>query len=1219
MLSNLPRTRKIVCVVALSLVAIVPAYEIAVAYCGNVNGMGVVDITDLATLISYLSGDVSSLPSTTDANVDGTGDITNNDAEKLAGYLFIIPDPLSCSPVVPNTPFPGSNDTLEFRTVVAPFGQSNWTVEVWLKTTTSYYGLAVPFSFTCATSSVTLSSITNLQSGGVSRINNGQGKGLIQMNGMMSPFSSGVQRVASLNFSLGSTGQQNLIELATTSYSPSHIVVISKWETGSMNGYTPVVTDDRQLYQDSDGDGVPDLTDNCPSVYNPGQEDADGDGIGDACDPTPQGGLIAHWALDEQVGTLVVDSSDNHLDGTASGAAIVDDAVLGMARWFDGANDYVEVPDDRLLDMTGSITISMWVKLDPTAVEGYLLSKRVSGADTINYSIKYYVPSGVDTLSFQYGSGTTTGSGYWLFHAPNLNDGNWHHLAIADIFGTPSSACWVVDGKRMVGEWRHWDNSSGGGTDVPVTNNYPLEIGRQLPGITYSKGIIDDVRLYNKALNEVAMAQIFQDGGGCGVIGSTDTDGDGICDVVDNCPYVYNPGQEDTDGDGAGDACDPSFTSVAADSASVTQVVTADLDMDTYTDVVFLGETGVGLFVAWGKAGDPPIGGPDSVAAIANADIKVFHLNNDTLPDIVAVSNSWVYILLNNGNRTFAIDSVANTVGYRSAAASPEQFGTFPRIAVGFFNADRYPDLVISPDKLFSGDGSGGFTPNTALGFSFDAVDVADFDNDGWDDLVVVENDSAVVYLNNGSGSFVSSGKVYLGLDTYTLASVVTDVNFNGDGVVDVVATVATHTGTNDSTIVTMASGDGVGGLTVLDTAVVVGTASQVTVSDVNRDFYQDVVISDAGTGHLLIRYNDGVGGFDVSDEVAIGTADQLRFALASADLDRNGQPDFISGSAAGDPLVLAINNLPDAPVLTAEMYVTGYDNLDVTVTNPQNFVISRSLQTVAGSAYWRLLVDADSLLDVRTYDYNLQYGLYHIVARRRPGVTDPPIATMGIGIDGSQQSIVYWRYDGPSRRVMLGNEQGEQYEFDYEYEAGPSMRPWNGIPTDYPIVTFQWQKRVEGDPAGTLYRFELDKYYDFSSVPLRSAASDLPTAQYTVSGPLGMDSVYYWRYLRSFNGGSSYPDTSLTFAAYISRICCQGRVGDVNGQGGDEPTIGDVSVLIDHLFISNPPLQCYQEADVNQSGGPNPHPDDITIGDISVLIDYLFITGQSLGLPNCQ
>ncbi|VUC36529.1 unnamed protein product [Clonostachys rosea] len=34
-----------------------------------------------------------------------------------------------------------------------------------------------------------------------------------------------------------------------------------------------------------------------------------------------------------------------------------------------------------------------------------------------------------------------------------------------------------------------------------------------------------------------------------------DTDGDGICDDVDNCPFVSNPGQENSVGNGVGDAC----------------------------------------------------------------------------------------------------------------------------------------------------------------------------------------------------------------------------------------------------------------------------------------------------------------------------------------------------------------------------------------------------------------------------------------------------------------------------------------------------------------------------------------------------------------------------------------------------------------------------------------------------------------------------------------
>ena len=39
--------------------------------------------------------------------------------------------------------------------------------------------------------------------------------------------------------------------------------------------------------------------------------------------------------------------------------------------------------------------------------------------------------------------------------------------------------------------------------------------------------------------------------------GVTDSDGDGICNSYDNCPYTYNPDQADNENDGIGDVCDP--------------------------------------------------------------------------------------------------------------------------------------------------------------------------------------------------------------------------------------------------------------------------------------------------------------------------------------------------------------------------------------------------------------------------------------------------------------------------------------------------------------------------------------------------------------------------------------------------------------------------------------------------------------------------------------
>jgi hypothetical protein len=84
--------------------------------------------------------------------------------------------------------------------------------------------------------------------------------------------------------------------------------------------------------------------------------------------------------------------------------------------------------------------------------------------------------------------------------------------------------------------------------------------------------------------------------------------------------------------------------------------------------------------------------------------------------------------------------------------------------------------------------------------------------------------------------------------------------------------------------------------------------------------------------------------------------------------------------------------------------------------------------------------------------------------------------------------------------------------------------------------------------------------------------------------------------------------------------LCCADRVGDPNGLGGDEPTLGDIMMLVNAKYIAMTceVLPCMTEADVNQSGGANPVCDDITLVDIMTLVSYLYIVGPSLGLPDC-
>jgi hypothetical protein len=86
---------------------------------------------------------------------------------------------------------------------------------------------------------------------------------------------------------------------------------------------------------DSDGDGVADGSDNCPTIANPGQTDSDGDGIGDACDTQDNGDSDG-------------DGVENHADlcpNTPVGQSVNADGCAESERDSDGdgVNDDIDV------------------------------------------------------------------------------------------------------------------------------------------------------------------------------------------------------------------------------------------------------------------------------------------------------------------------------------------------------------------------------------------------------------------------------------------------------------------------------------------------------------------------------------------------------------------------------------------------------------------------------------------------------------------------------------------------------------------------------------------------------------------------------------------------------------------------------------------------------------------------------------------------------------
>jgi len=193
--------------------------------------------------------------------------------------------------------------------------------------------------------------------------------------------------------------------------------------------------------------------------------------------------LVGYWDFDEGSGTIAGDRSGNGNTGTIYGATWVD-GKFGKALSFDGVDDYVQVSHNPSLSITDAITIEAWIKPSSlTPVYQEILSKGGDyNSNNDNYDIYlHYTRVAIHWKNDVYESLT------------GILINTWTHIAI------------TIDVPNLISKMYINGNldKTFTITTVPEANTNPLVIGKYIIGSPYPfNGLIDEVRIYNRALSE---------------------------------------------------------------------------------------------------------------------------------------------------------------------------------------------------------------------------------------------------------------------------------------------------------------------------------------------------------------------------------------------------------------------------------------------------------------------------------------------------------------------------------------------------------------------------------------------------------------------------------------------------------------------------------------------------------------------------------------------
>ena len=242
-------------------------------------------------------------------------------------------------------------------------------------------------------------------------------------------------------------------------------------------------------------------------------------------------------------------------------------------------------------------------------------------------------------------------------------------------------------------------------------------------------------------------------------------------------------------------------------------------------------------------------------------------------------------VLLGIGNGSFETQMSLLTGGFNPSS-----------VAVGDFNSDNYPDLVVANSDsdnvaVLLGYGDGTFQVPMVFSIGFNknpnSIAVGDYNNDNYLDVAVANsasNDISVL-IGNNDGTFTR--QITYCNNTCDSFSSIASGDFNKDGQLDL----AVSSYSENTVHILLNTGNGYFAESMVFSTGRFSSPESLTVNDFNNDNQLDLAFVNSGTNNLVIMFGDGNGQFGAQMVYPTGVLSSPT-SLVVCDFNNDGQLD---------------------------------------------------------------------------------------------------------------------------------------------------------------------------------------------------------------------------------------------------------------------------------------------------------------------------------------